>query len=132
MGAYSTLHANDMLNHTLRSVPNTPPGTVYIGLFTSSTGLKAGNPAGADEVSGGSYARVAGTFAAASGGSTSNSVKASFPKATADWGTVTHFAVMTALTGGKILFWAALTASRIILTGDTPEFDAGTLVVTLD
>jgi hypothetical protein len=51
---------------------------------------------------------------------------------TANWGTVTHFGIFDALTAGNLLFWAALTASKVVNSGDAaPKFLAGALTITL-
>src|SRR3990170_5180261 len=89
-----------ILNHILGGPDFTRPGTIWMGLWTgvlddTSTGA-TGN-----EVSGGSYARLAVTnnstnFPAASGGAKSNGVDFTFVAATAAWGTITHCAVLNA------------------------------------
>lgn len=112
----------------------TAPATVYIGLWTatlsdSSTGSTAG------EVSGGSYARAAVTnnstnWPAASGGAKSNGTEIAFTQATADWGTVTHAAILDAATNGNILYWFDLTTSRNVQTNDIFKFAAGAIALT--
>lgn len=110
-----------VIDHVLRNTSLTSPTTVYAALYTT-------NPTAADtgtEVSGGGYARVAMTFSApTAGGATDNSGVVTFPTATANWGTVTHFGIRDALTGGNLLYFAALTNPRTILNGDTPKFNA--------
>lgn len=111
----------------------TRPGTVYVALYTAAP-TDAG---GGTEATGGSYARVAVTnnatnWPAAAAGAKSNGVAITFPTATADWGTVVAFAILDASSGGNFLFWATLTTNREVLTGDTPSFAIGTLVVTED
>lgn len=73
------------------------------GLAVSHASLHSGHPGdnGANEISGGSYARVAVTFAAASGGARAQtgSVDFAVPAAT----TVQHVGFWTALTGGVFL-----------------------------
>ena len=106
-----------ILNHILGGPDFTRPGTIWMGLWTgvlddTSTGA-TGN-----EVSGGSYARLAVTnnstnFPAASGGAKSNGVDFTFVAATAAWGT--------------ILYWADLTVAKNIQNGDTAKFSAGDL-----
>jgi hypothetical protein len=104
----------------------TRPTAWYVALTTTTpTDAAAGT-----EVTGGDYARVAATFAAPSGGSTSNSSTVTFPTATANWGTVTHFEVWDALSGGNRLRWGALDTSEAVTTGQTPSFAAGALICT--
>lgn len=110
-----------------------PKRPVYVALFTAAPS----DSGGGTEVSGGSYARVAvppldanWTGASATTGLTDNASTVTFPTATADWGTVTHIAIMDRLTGGNYLFTGALTASKVVSNGDTFSYGANTLSVT--
>lgn len=113
--------------------PNTPS---HIGLFTTTP---ADTGSGGVEVTGGSYARQAlarnGTnWAAASGTAPvtiASAVAVTFPEATAGWGTVTAWGYFTAITSGTLLFFAALTASKAVDSGDTANFAIGGLVAKL-
>ena len=100
----------------------------YVALFTTAT-TDAG---GGTEVSGGGYARQLVGLSAASGagGSTSNAADITFPTATADWGTVTHVAIMDAATLGNMIMHSPLDASKAIATGDTFKINATELVCT--
>ena len=119
------------------SATTTPPATVYVALFNSddSAGLTAENlEAGTitDECGGGAYARQAVTFGTISGGSVSNSGNVTFPAASdANWGTITHVAVMDASTSGNVLFYGALDTSKTIDSGDTFQITTGNLTVSL-
>lgn len=136
MGSKSNYLENALLDHVLGGGDYTRPATVYVGLWTSALDdTSDGSTAG--EVSGGAYARVALTnnatnWPAASGGAKSNGTEITFPQATADWGTVTHFAILDAATLGNILYWGALTASKTIQDGDTASFAIGDLDITED
>ena len=143
MSAMSDYLENKLVDLTLRGQAFTAPATLCFGLHTSAT-TDAG---GGAEVSGGSYARkavtaslanFAGTQAAASttassgtGGVTSNNGLIDFPAPTANWGTVTHWSVWDASTGGNMLFHGALTTAKTINNGDAaPSFAAAALVLT--
>jgi hypothetical protein len=108
-----------------------------VALFNSddSAGLTAENlEAGTitDECTGGAYARQAVTFGTVSGGSVSNSGNITFPAATdANWGTITHVAVMDASTAGECLFFGILDTSKTIDSGDTFQITSGNLTVSL-
>jgi hypothetical protein len=116
------------LDHTLKNTGYTSPATVYMAAYTSDPGeANTGT-----EVSGGSYARVAVTFGAASGGQSLNSADIVFTTATGSWGTITHFAIFDALTSGNMLVYGALGAPIGISTGQRLRFDAGTVAVNLD
>lgn len=129
MSASSDYLENKLLDHVLRNTAYTQPAALYVGLFTASTGLEENTPSA--EVSGGSYARKAATFAVASGGSAATSATITFDAATANWGTVTHVAVMDAASGGNVLFHGAVTSSKTIETGDTFQISSGNLTITL-
>ncbi|WP_217597176.1 hypothetical protein [Cohnella sp. GbtcB17] len=118
MANISNFLATALLNQVFRNTNYTRPTTVYVALYTS-------NPTAADtgtEVSGGSYARQAVTFAAPAAVSGKQTVKNSaditFPTATADWGNITHVGLRDAATGGNLLYYGALDNPRSILTGD--------------
>jgi len=140
MGAFSDYLENEILDHVLnngRALTYTPPTTLYIALFTSSGGLENNTEGSQTEVSGGAYARQSlngstNYFTVAASGATSNYDDIEFPVATDDWGTITHVAVMDALTSGNVLIWGALTSSKIIENGDQFKFTAGNLDITLD
>lgn len=137
MASFSDYSENKVLNYLLRgkafAVPN-----LYLALFTSSNGLEANTPLTQTEVatSGTGYARVAipsyTAFSDAASGSSSNTVTFAFPVAQADWGTITHGALMDAATGGNVIWWSALSAPRAVYNGDAIRFAPGTTVVTLD
>jgi len=128
MSAISNYLENALINATLRNTTYTSPTTVYAGLFTSDP-TDAGS---GTEVSGGSYARKAITFAAPSNGVTTNSAAAvEFDQATGSWGTLTHFAIFDALTTGNMLYYGALTTSKTIASGDVFKFATSSVTVTL-
>jgi len=104
---------------------------VYVALFTADTGLEADTGWAATEVSGGSYARQLAGLTAASGGASSNAADITFPQATADWGLISHCALMDAITAGHVLMWTALDASKQVNNGDTFKINAGDLDVTV-
>jgi len=128
MAEFTDFMENKIIDHMLRNQSYTPPATVYVALFTTAT-TDAG---GGTEVSGGAYARQAVTLSAASGGASENSAEISFPQATADWGTITHVALMDAATGGNMLMHTALDESKTVNNGDTFKINAGDLDVTVD
>lgn len=120
------------------------PTTLYVGLFTTApTDSTAGT-----EVSGGSYARVSvtsgttawnntqgNTTGASTGtdGTTENASTITFPAPTANWGVVTSFGIFDASSGGNLLIYANLTASKTINNGDAaPSFAAGALTIQID
>lgn len=106
----------------------TRPTAWYLGLFTSDpteTGT-AGT-----EVTGGGYVREAVSFTV-SGNTATNSAAIEWSPATASWGTVTHIAIMDALSGGNMIASNALTAAKAIGIDDIIRVPAGDLDITLD
>jgi hypothetical protein len=125
MSAKTNYLEDAILNHVLRNNALTSPAAVYAGLLTAAPG-EAG---GGTEVSGGSYARQAVTFGAPSSNQCANSVAVEFPVASGAWGTVTHFAIYDAASGGNMLYYGSLGASKVIASGDQFKFAIGALVV---
>lgn len=119
---------NKLLDHMLGTAAFTMPAQVYVGLFTAAPS----DAGGGTEASGGSYARQPADFDAAASGQAQNDGVITFPQATANWGTLTHWALFDAVSGGNMLHSGALDASRTI--NDTDQFlvNDGALVVTAD
>jgi len=140
MGAFSDYLENKVLDHVLnngRALTYAPPTTLYFALFTSSGGLENNTVGEQTEITGTPYARQAldgstNYFTVSSGGAVSNYDDVEFPVATQDWGTITHVAIMDALTSGNVLIWGALISSKIIENGDQFKFTAGNLDITID
>lgn len=130
MSAASNYLENKILDHVLTATGYTQPSTRYLALFTANTGLETNSPSA--EISGGSYARQAVTFAAASAGSSATNATVTFPAATANWGTITHVAIMDSVSAGNVLFWGAVTTSKNIESGDTFQVTSGNLTISLD
>lgn len=127
MAEISNYLENALINVTLRATAYTAPTTVYVGLYTT-------DPTDADtgtEVSGGSYARTAVTFAAPSDGVTTNSAAVEFPAATGSWGTVGWIGILDASTSGNLLYHTPLDVSKTIASGDIFKIATGNLSVTL-
>lgn len=105
----------------------TRPTAWHVGLFTAAPG-EAG---GGTEVSGGSYARQSTSFTV-SGNNAANSAAIEWPTASASWGTITHVAIFDAASGGNMLAYAALSASKTIGINDVLRIPAGDLDINLD
>ncbi len=127
MAEMSNFLEDALINATLRNTSYTSPATVYVGLYTTDpTDANTGT-----EVSGGSYARTAVTFAAPSNGVTTNSAAVEFPQATGSWGTVGWIGILDASTAGNLLYHTPLDASKTIASGDIFKIATGSLSVTL-
>jgi hypothetical protein len=127
MAEISNYLENALINATLRNTSYTSVATIYVALYTT-------DPTDADtgtEVTGGSYARTAVTFAAPSNGVSLSSADVTFPTCTAGWGTVTHIGLRDASTAGNLLYHTPLDTSKTIDSGDIFKITTGNLSVTL-
>ena len=131
MSAASDYLEDKLLDHVLGNTAFTQPSNIYLALFTADTGLEANSPSAEISTSGTAYGRQSVSFAASSSGSASTSATVTFSAATANWGTVTHVAVMDASTSGNVLFYGAVTTSKTIESGDTFQVSSGNLTVSL-
>jgi hypothetical protein len=127
MAEISNYLENALINATLRATTYTSVATVYVSLWTSDP-TDAGS---GTEVSGGSYARTAVTFAAPSNGVTTNSADVTFPTATASWGVVGWIGINDASTAGNLLYHSPLDSAKTIDSGDIFKISTGNLSVTL-
>jgi len=132
-GSKSDFLENELLDHVLGNAAYSAPATVYVALYTAAP-TDAG---GGTEVTGGSYVRKSVTnnvtnWPAASGGAKANGTEITFIEATASWGEVVAFGIFDAESGGNLLYWADLTVSKTIGSGDTAKFAVGDLDVTED
>lgn len=117
-----------LLNHVCRGIAYSAPTSLYLALYTSAP-TDAG---GGTEVSGGGYARQPVTFGAPSNGQVTTTDAIEFPVATADWGTIVAIGVFDDETGGNLLFYGNLDASKQIFAGDQLRILAGNLTISLD
>jgi len=125
--SFSNTYETLVLQYTFTNASVTRPTAWYIGLFTAAPG-EAG---GGTEISGNAYVREAVTFSV-TGDTATNTAAIEWPVATGNWGTITHVAVFDASTSGNQIAYAALTASKVIATGDVIRIPAGDLDITLD
>ena len=115
-----------LLDHLLGIAGFTMPSGIWLAAFTADPG-EAGSLA--NEVSASGYARIEitgimGATALGTGISTNTSA-AAFAAAIADWGAVSHIAIMDAATGGNMLAKNAMGSTRTINTGDVLDFAIG-------
>jgi len=130
-GSFSNYTENKVLDHIVGKTSFTMP-TAYVALSIADP---TDDASGLTEPSGGSYARVqtsGSDWNAASSGSITNAEDISFPTATASWGTISHFALMDASSGGNMLAHGSLTTEKAVGSGDTLKFAAGDITITLD
>ena len=142
-GGLSDYLSNKLIDLLWRGQAYTWPNNQFCRLMTSAPT----NAGGGTEVSGGSYAAQAiassltawagtqgdGTTSPSNGtsGKTSNNDPVIFPSPSAGWGTVSHFRLDDASSGGNMLFWAAMDAPRTVAGGGPqPRFNAAQLSIT--
>ncbi len=129
--SFSNYLETNLLDQIVGKTDFTMP-TAYVALFVGDP-LDTG--AGGAEVSGNNYARVStagGDWNAAASGSIDNANAVTFPQASGSWGTVDYFALYDASSAGNLLASGALDTSKAVGSGDTPEFAAAALAITLD
>lgn len=130
MGSASNYLELKLLDHVLKTASYTVPTNIYIALSTADP-TDAGS--GIAEPSGNAYARtVMNSWATAASRSTSNAGGVTFPTATGSWGTITHYAVFDAITGGNMLGHGALTVSNSVVNGNIVTFAIGAIVVSFN
>ena len=121
-----------LLNATLNGVAYTAVNNPYISLWTSDpTDAESGTEVSA---SGTAYARVASSFATASGtsGVVLSNADATWLAATGGgFGTVGWIGLWDAGSNGNMLYHTALDAAKTIDSGDVFKITAGNLTVTL-
>jgi hypothetical protein len=131
MGSLGGYLEDELLDHVFGK-GSYPSPVVYVALSTEDP-LDDGS--GLAEPSGTGYARAQTSGAdwnLSSGGSIDNINEITFNEAAGNWGTITHFALMDAASGGNLLVHGALSQSIPVSSGDTPKFAAGDLDVSLD
>lgn len=131
MGSFTDYWENEILDHIFGKGSYAPP-TIYVGLSMADP---LDDASGLAEPSGNGYARAqtsASDWNAASGGSIDNANDITLAQATGSWGTITHFALFDAATGGNMLAHGDLSQSKAIDSSDTARFEAGDLDMSLD
>lgn len=129
MGSLSDYIENKILDHLLRNTAYTQLSHLYVGLSTVDP---TDDGSGLAEPSGNGYSRVeVDDWDDASGRHIQNSGLISFPEATGDWGTITHFAVFDALTGGNMIAYGTLSTFKDVDDGGSVYFEAGRINITV-
>lgn len=124
-----------LLDNMLGDAAQTPlaQSPIYIGLSTTDPGSDG---TGFTEPSGGAYARQsyandATNWPAASSGQKANGTLIdTYAVATAAWGTITHWGVFLAASGGSPVAWGELDTPRAVASGDQFQHGVGKLVLT--
>jgi len=140
MAELSTAFRNQIVSF-MRNTAITGHTLHYVGLFKATT-TDEGDLAALDaelragtitkEVSGNAYARQLAGLIAPTDGVSDNVADITFPTATpAEWGMVTHCALLDLVSGGVVAMWSRLDVFKTIGIGDTFKFNATELDVTV-
>lgn len=129
-GTFSTDLSNKLLDHILKTAPFSVPTNIYVALY-SVVPTKAG---GGTELTGNAYARIVhNSWDVGASGASENTGAITFAAASGgDWLQAVAFGLFDAITAGNFLAWGDLTVAKTVLDGDTAEFAAGALDVSLD
>jgi hypothetical protein len=122
--AFTTATANKILDKILKNADFTPATALYVSLHIGDPG-----DAGANEVTGGSYARQPIAFGTVAAKGCSNSADINFtlmPTAT-----ITHIGIWSASTAGTFWWGGPLGANKTVGAGDTFKLAAAAVTVTL-
>ena len=132
MAGFSDTYENLVLNHVHKGTAMTQPPGLFLALSIADPGETG---AGLSEPAGGAYARVdtsTGVWTAASGGQVKNNTQINFAQATGNWGLISHVALMTAVTGGTMIWYGPLAVAKTVTNSDQFSFLVNNLVVSLD
>lgn len=132
MGDLTNYAENKLLDHVLKNTAYSRPANLFLALCTANPG-EAATGDNITEPSDGSYARQAcDDWDAAASRATANSATITFPEATANWGTITHFAICDALTSDNVIAYGEMTPNKIINNGTTAKIEIGDLDISWD
>lgn len=142
MAEFSNYLEEQILTHLLRTGTWTKPSVVAIALCNASIDDTMDGTSIPEIASTGAYARVAlnpddtnwSDPSTGTQGESDNSLAITFTTASADWGAVTHVALVdsTVYAEGNVFGYTALDATKQIDNGDTFEFNIGDLNVQVD
>ena len=116
-------------NQLLDALVGTAAFSVTTPIKLALVTANGSDSAAGTEVSGGSYSRQSISFGAASGGSITNSAKVTF--ANMPTATVVGIELWDSAGTPKRLAYGSLTASKSLVSGDTLEFAASSVSLTL-
>lgn len=126
----TTYFSNCVMGNLFRT-QTTPalPTSFYIGLSTSAPTASGTN---VTEPSDSAYARVKlSSLSVPANGVVKNSQEISFADSTVDWGTITHFVIYDAATGGNLLIYNTVDKPRLVQADSSVKFEANGLKLSL-
>lgn len=104
------------------------PSNYFLGLSKTAPNMSGDNVSEPSTAAG--YARIQLTgLSQPENGIVTNTANIDFAESTADWGTVTHFVVYDAKTGGNLLMYGQLTSSRTVEAATVMTIKTGGLTL---
>lgn len=145
MANMSNYLENKLIDFTLRGQAFTAPTTLYFALCTA-TPTDASTGSTITEITGGNYSRQSlacnatnflstqgDTATPSNGTSGTSSNNATIAWNSVTWtGTINSVAICDASSGGNMLWYAALTSTKTINSGDSVSFAVGDLSIQID
>lgn len=129
-GSLGNYGENSILNHLFKNASMSQPTNLFFALSTADP-TESGS--GLSEPSGNGYARASGNnWSVATTGAVGNLTAITWPTSTGSWGTITHYAMLDASSGGNVISYGSLSVSKTITSGDTISFPSGGMIFTLD
>jgi len=119
---------NEILDHIFNNAAAPAVATAWISLHDGAAG-----ETGANEVTGGAYARLAGAFGVAAAGAVANTASLTWtnmPACTVQ--SVGVWISSTATASANFIWGGALTTAKVVGAGDTFKITVGNLDVTLE
>lgn len=130
MGSFSDYLENQLLRHAFKIGAYTQPTNLYVALSTADP---TDDGSGIAEPVGSGYARKNhNAWVELSNSVVENDGEIVFDEATGNWGTISHFAIFDALTGGNMLGHGAVTTPKAFVSGDTARIPDGDIQISLD
>ena len=128
---YATNYFENAILNLMRNTAVQAPSTMYLALFLSNP---SDTGTAGTEASYTGYTRVPVVFREPYAQSTGsqiyileNAAEISFPESSSSGNTITHVAIMDAITGGNMWLYGPLDTSLVIQSGVTPVFRQGAL-----
>lgn len=128
MGSLTNYAELEVLDHILKTGSYSPPGTVYLALFTADPGETGSVAAEADYTG---YERAAITFGAADARAITQNAQVNFPASTGGSSVCSHWGLMAAgtKTVSDMIAYGAFTTPKTVTSGYQPFVATGKVVV---
>lgn len=133
--AVTSYGASYFLN-TLFGQRDSAPNFFYVALLTQAPGSQTdGSLITEPSIAAGYYRSLlindVNAFGGAVNGVVASTAQIVYPIATADWPTITHYALCDSLVGGQVYLYGNFTVPRRVLTGDQARIPAQALSLSI-